>query len=64
VLALIIAVFAVVFSHYQLAAVKRESARRLAELQQVSAATRDRRADAEARGAPAGRVAESRLAKS
>jgi Sec-independent protein translocase protein TatA len=53
VLALIIAVFAVLFSHYQLAAVKRESARRLAELQQaVSAATETAtRADAEARAA-------------
>jgi uncharacterized protein HemX len=53
VLALIIAVFAVVFSHYQLAAVKRESARRLADLQQaVSAATETAtRADAEARAA-------------
>jgi uncharacterized protein HemX len=52
-LALIVGVFAVFFSHYQLAAVKRESARRLADLQQaVSAATETAtRADAEARAA-------------
>lgn len=64
--ALIIAVFAVVFSHYQLAAVKRESARRLAELQQaVSAATETAtRADAEARAArQQAALLESRLAE-
>ncbi len=66
VLAFIIAVFAIVFSHYQLAAVKRESARRFAELQQaVSAATETAtRADAEARAArQQTTLLESRLAE-
>lgn len=65
-LALIIGVFAVFFSRYELDAVKRESARRLAELQQaVSAATETAtRADAEARAArQQAAVVEARLAE-